>query len=275
MKRLNNGLLAVRNCVRFMRSSPQRLEVFRQAVNRVKLTCKATICLDCSTRWNSTIVMLDVALKFKNAFATMVDDEASPLLAYFKEVEDEKDEDGVIIVCQTKGRKRVGSPTEEDWSKAEVFVKFLWVFYDVTLRVSASTHSTVHTSLHDVIKVETTINNLKSRANMQVDPRFKLRHVTQLFRKKLSDIEAQLKIEEIKNILRAPYDEYAPNVEGGKYMKKSKNLQSQPSSTSSNVAMTEDDLIDELMHFVEDGDEKVVEDEVNSYLFDLLVQITK
>ena len=314
MKRLNNGLLAIRNCVRFVRSSPQRLELFRQAVNRVKLTCKATVCLDCPTRWNSTFVMLDVALKFKKAFATMAEDEASPFLAYFKEVEDEKDEDGVIIVCQTKGRKRVGPPTEEDWSKAEVFVKFLRVFYDVTLRVSASTHPTVHTGLHDVIKVETAINNLESRANMQVglpseqllkamasdmrskyekyfdsyhelnpliviglvlDPRFKLRHVTQLFRKKLSEIEAQLKTEEIKNILRALYDEYVPNVEGGKYMKKSENLHSQPSSTSSNVAMTEDDLIDEWMHFVEDSDEKVVGDEVDSYLLDPLVQITK
>ncbi|XP_050104865.1 zinc finger BED domain-containing protein RICESLEEPER 1-like [Malus sylvestris] len=235
-------------------------------------------------------------------------------MVYFKEVEDEKDEDGIIIVCQTKGKKRVGPPTEEDWSKAEVFVKFLRVFYDVTLRVSASTHPTVHTGLHDVIKVETAINNLESRANMQVgllseqllkamasdmrskyekyfdsyhelnpliviglvlDPRFKLRHVTQLFRKKLSDIEAQLKTEEIKNILRALYDEYVPNVEGGKYMKKSESLQSQPSSTSSNVAMTEDDLIDEWMHFVEDSDEKVVGDEMDSYLFDPLVQITK
>ena len=314
MKRLNNGLLAIRNCVRFVRSSPQRLELFRQAVNMVKLTCKATVCLDCPTRWNSTFVMLDVALKFKKAFATMAEEEASPFLAYFKEVEDEKDEDGVIIVCQTKGRKRVGPPTEEDWSKAEVFVKFLRVFYDVTLRVSASTHPTVHTGLHDVIKVETAINNLESRANMQVgllseqllkamasdmrskyekyfdsyhelnpliviglvlDPRFKLRHVTQLFRKKLSEIEAQLKTEEIKNILRALYDEYVPNVEGGKYMKKSENLHSQPSSTSSNVVLTEDDLIDEWMHFVEDSDEKVVGDEVDSYLLDPLVQITK
>ncbi|CAN6569330.1 unnamed protein product [Malus baccata var. baccata] len=257
IKKLNNGLLAIRNCVRFVRSSPQRLELFRQAVNRVKLMCKATVCLDHPTWWNSTFVMLDVALKFKKAFATMVEDEASPLLAYFKEVEDEKNEDDVIIVCQTKGRKMV-------------FVKFLRVFYDVTLRASASTHLTVHTGLHDVIKVETAINNLKSRANMQVDLRFKLRHVIQLFRKKLSNIEAQLKTEEIKNILCALYDEYAPNVEGGKYMKKSENLQSQPFSTSSNVAMTEDDLIDEWMHFVEDNDEKVVGDEVNSYLFDPL-----
>ncbi|KAM1171431.1 hypothetical protein ACFX2G_022155 [Malus domestica] len=130
----------------------------------------------------------------------------------------------------------VGPPTEEDWSKAEVFVKFLRVFYNVTLRS---------------------------------------RHVSQLFRKKLSNIEAQLKTEEIKNILRAPYDEYAFNVEGGKYMNKSKNLQAQHSSTSSNMAMMEDDLIDEWMHFVEDGDEKVVGDEVDSYLFDPLVQITK
>ncbi|XP_050160422.1 zinc finger BED domain-containing protein RICESLEEPER 2-like [Malus sylvestris] len=125
MKKLNNGLLAIRNCVRFVRSSPQRLELFRQVVNGVKLTCKAMVCLDCPTRWNSSFVMLDVALKFKKAFATMAEDEENPLLAYFKEVEDEKDEDSVIIVCQTKGRKRAELPTEKDWSKMEVFVKLL------------------------------------------------------------------------------------------------------------------------------------------------------
>ncbi|KAM1011784.1 hypothetical protein ACFX2C_047087 [Malus domestica] len=313
MKRLKNGLLAIRNCVRFVRSSPQRLEFFRQAVNLVKLTCKATVCLDCPTRWNSTFVMLDVALKFKKAFATMAEDVESPFVAYFKEVEDEKDEDGVIIACQIKGRKRVGPPTEEDWLKVEAFVKFLRVFYDVTLRVSASTHPTVHTGLHDIIKIETAINNLESQANMQVglpseqllkamasdmrskyekyfdsyhklnpliviglvlDPRFKLRHVTQLFKKKLSDFEAQLKANEVKDLLHALYDAYAPNVEGGKHMKKGPS-QAQYSSTSSDVVSMEDDLVDEWMHFVEDSDEKVVRDEVDSYLLDPLVQITK
>ena len=180
--------------------------------------------------------------------------------------------------------------TEEDWFKAEVFIKFLRMFCDVTLRVSASTHPTVHTGLHDVIKMETTINNLKSLANMQVglpskqllkamasnmrskyekyfdsyhelnplvviglvlDPRFKLRHVTQLFKKKLSDFEAKLKANEVKDLLHALYDAYAPNVEGGKHMKKDPS-QAQYSSTSSDVVSMKDDLVDEWMHFVKE-----------------------
>lgn len=64
---------------------------------------------------------------------------------------------GVIIACQTKGRNNVRPPTEEDWRKVGIFVKFLRKFYDVTLWVSVYTHPTIHIGLHHVIKVETAI----------------------------------------------------------------------------------------------------------------------
>lgn len=93
MKRLTNGLLAIRNFVRFVRSSPQRLEYFKQAVFMEKLTCKASVCLDCPTRWNSTFHMLEVAIMFKKAFARMGEESDTPFSVYFKEFEEENDED--------------------------------------------------------------------------------------------------------------------------------------------------------------------------------------
>ncbi|KAB2631363.1 hypothetical protein D8674_008882 [Pyrus ussuriensis x Pyrus communis] len=182
---------------------------------------------------------------------------------------------------ESEGRKMVGPPTKEDWFKAEAFVKILWVFYDVTLRVNASTHPMVHTGLHDVIKIKTAINNLESRVNMQVGlPSEQLLKAmasnmrSKYFKKKLSNFEAQLKANEVKDLLHALYDTYAPNVEGGKHMKKVLS-QAQYYSTSFDVVSMEDDLVYEWMHFVEDSDEKVVRDKVDSYLLDPLVQITK
>ncbi|KAK9951415.1 hypothetical protein M0R45_006857 [Rubus argutus] len=70
------------------------------------------------------------------AFARMVEDEDSGYLGYFKETEEEYDEDGILV--PNKGnRSRVGPPTDEEWEKAEVFVQFLRVFYEITLRPSS------------------------------------------------------------------------------------------------------------------------------------------
>lgn len=38
-------------------------------------------------------MMLNIVLKFRKAFATMVEDEKSPFVTYFKEVEDEDGSD--------------------------------------------------------------------------------------------------------------------------------------------------------------------------------------
>lgn len=73
----------------------------------------------------------------------------------------------------------------------------------------------------------------------------------------------------------ALYDAYALNVESGKHRKKSSHSQAQPSRTSSDVASTEDDLVDEWMLFVEDSNDEVVGDVVDFYLLDTLIQITK
>ncbi|KAK9935866.1 hypothetical protein M0R45_012740 [Rubus argutus] len=99
------------------------------------------------------------ALKFKKAFARMGEDEDSGFLAYFKEPEELYNEEGELI--PNKGnRGKVGPPSEKEWEKAEIFVQFLRVFYEITLRVSASNHPTIHTTFHDVLSIETEINKL-------------------------------------------------------------------------------------------------------------------
>ena len=46
-------------------------ECYRKCVERQKIKYKGHICLDVETRWNSTYLMLDVALKRKMAFAEL------------------------------------------------------------------------------------------------------------------------------------------------------------------------------------------------------------
>ncbi|KAF7820963.1 zinc finger BED domain-containing protein RICESLEEPER 2-like [Senna tora] len=115
LKDLHNSISAIRNAVRYARSSPARLQRFKDLVQKEKIDCKALVCLDIMTRWNSTYLMLEHALKFQKVFDRM-EDEDDGYNAYFRD-----------------DTHRLGPPMTFDWSNAYVFVQFLKVFYTITL----------------------------------------------------------------------------------------------------------------------------------------------
>lgn len=208
------------------------------------------------------ISYVGAALKFKKAFARLGDDEETrfQFLGYFNEPIEEYDKDGMLVPCKSK-KSRIGPPCGSDWDNAEVFFDLLRVFYDVTLRVSASLHPTVHTTFYDVITMERNINSMfvdplmatgsetefmlaDMAANMRVkfmkyygsfhqmnhlviiglvmDPRFKLRNVTHLLRRDgLEEEEVQNIIKQLKGVLMSLYEEYSLKVDGGNQSKSS------------------------------------------------------
>jgi hypothetical protein len=265
--------------------------------------------MDVPTRWNSTFLMLEAALKFKKAFARMGEDEDSGFLAYFKEPEELYNEEGELI--PNKGnRGKVGPPSEEEWDKAEIFVQFLRVFYEITLRVSASNHPTIHTTFHDVLSIETEINKLfvepematgsevekvltEMAANMNakflkyygsfkdlnplvfmglvLDPRFKLRHIAHLLRKEnYNEEDVQNKTKELRDILMSLYDAYAPKDA----LRKKKDVCSLSTrstvTTSANDARGRASILKDWRKTVEESDEAVIAHEVDKYLKDPL-----
>jgi len=58
-----------------MLESPMRLTKFKDRVEQEKIKCKALVCLDVTTRWNSTYLMIDRALKFEKAFKVLEEEE--------------------------------------------------------------------------------------------------------------------------------------------------------------------------------------------------------
>ncbi|XP_077237332.1 zinc finger BED domain-containing protein RICESLEEPER 1-like [Tasmannia lanceolata] len=121
----------IRGAVRYIRSSPSRLGRFKSCVEKERITCKSSLCLDVPTRWNSTYLMLETALKFRKAFERLEDED-------------------VLFVTELKD----GSPTFEDWDNARVLTHFLKTFYDATLRLSGSLHVTSNSYFHEVFKIE-------------------------------------------------------------------------------------------------------------------------
>ena len=71
LKDLESCIANVRHAVRYVRSSPNRLDFFEKYVESLKIESKSFLCLDVPTRWNSTYLMLEAVEKFESAFQRM------------------------------------------------------------------------------------------------------------------------------------------------------------------------------------------------------------
>jgi hypothetical protein len=71
--------------------------------------------------------MLEVAEKYQRAFKLMLDEDGHFMNYLY--------DDGV-------GKKRLGTLIDDDWYNILQVIKFLQVFYDVTMKISGSTYST-------------------------------------------------------------------------------------------------------------------------------------
>ncbi|KAL5789171.1 hypothetical protein ACOSQ2_004059 [Xanthoceras sorbifolium] len=152
---VNNGLrdkdhsvLSIRNAVKYMKSSPSRLEKFKKYVAHEKIEEKGFVVLDVSTRWNSIYLMLSSAVKLRKAFERL-EEEDGHYMTYF---------------CENENGKQ------------RVFIRFLETFYDITLDFSTSLHVTSNAY---VVGCLNKTNNLLIIACL-LDPRYKLSYV--LFR---------------------------------------------------------------------------------------------
>ena len=141
----HSSISKIRNAVRYVRASPGRMDRFKTCIKEVRLQEKSIVQLDVSTRWNSTYIMLESALKVQKAFKRL----------------SEKCADFVLI--------KDGIPNKEDWDNAKCFVNFLKIFFDITKKVSGSTFVTSSQYFNEHIKILTTLNGwieLKNSDNL-------------------------------------------------------------------------------------------------------------
>ena len=68
LKELHESVVATRNAVKYVKSSPSRLDRFKRAVEHEKLGNNGFVVLDVPIRWNSTYLMLESAVKLRKAF---------------------------------------------------------------------------------------------------------------------------------------------------------------------------------------------------------------
>ncbi|KAK1383553.1 hypothetical protein POM88_021288 [Heracleum sosnowskyi] len=109
-------------------------------------------------RWNSTYTMLEVAVKYEGAFIRMVIED-NDYEAFFKVNELE-----VVGKNSKKKKKKVveGPPLYDDFCNVNRFIKFLEIFFDVTIKLSGSKYCTSNVFFVELVKVQEAIMRLCS-----------------------------------------------------------------------------------------------------------------
>ncbi|KAL4321125.1 hypothetical protein AHAS_Ahas14G0079200 [Arachis hypogaea] len=132
LKEIDDSITRIRNAVKYVKSSPMRCESFKACIERESINYKGLVSLDVETRWNSTYLMLEAALKLRAAFDLL-------------ELQDDKHINEMS--------KSYGVPTDDDWTYAESILPFLKIFYDATLRISGSLYVTSNKYMKEVFSI--------------------------------------------------------------------------------------------------------------------------
>ncbi|XP_028787200.1 zinc finger BED domain-containing protein RICESLEEPER 1-like [Neltuma alba] len=166
LKEMNKSIELIRHAIKFVRSSPARLQRFKELVEKEKIDSKSLLTLDCPTRWNSTYLMLENAVKFIKVFDRM-EEEDQDYKDYFKKkvklftnqqgvvLSYDDDDDDADVIDTTLGRATAEPPTAYDWSVAKEFLVFLRLFYTKTLKFSGSNFVTTSTCFQHIVAIQT------------------------------------------------------------------------------------------------------------------------
>ncbi|XP_075669720.1 zinc finger BED domain-containing protein RICESLEEPER 2-like [Castanea sativa] len=140
LKHHNKSIDRVRHAVRYVKAFPNRLQTFKRCVEKVKIESKTILCLDVTTRWNSTYKMLENAEKFEHAFKQMEYEDLDYIL-HFRDGDYDR-----------------RPPNEDDWETCRKFVKFLKLFYNATKRFSGSLYVTSNAFFDEIYMIKRKID---------------------------------------------------------------------------------------------------------------------
>uniref|UniRef100_A0A803MFV7 Zinc finger BED domain-containing protein RICESLEEPER 2-like n=1 Tax=Chenopodium quinoa TaxID=63459 RepID=A0A803MFV7_CHEQI len=125
----------VRNAVKYVKNSPARILRFKDLVQKANIDSKSSLSFDVPTRWNSTYIMLETALKYRRVFSGLS----------LPDGEDLNDNER--------------PPEPEDWEKVERLVLFLGGFYLLTKRISGSHYVIANKDLGEIASMYDMLNN--------------------------------------------------------------------------------------------------------------------
>ncbi|KAE8662422.1 hypothetical protein F3Y22_tig00113337pilonHSYRG00037 [Hibiscus syriacus] len=122
---IGDGIERIRDSVYFWSATQKRIEKFEEAARHLAIDCSKKLSLDCKTRWNSTYLMLSVAIVYKDVFKRLKQRE-------------------------TQYRSL---PTDRDWELASSICGKLQLFYKVTLMFSGTKYPTTNVFFPSICEI--------------------------------------------------------------------------------------------------------------------------
>jgi len=154
LKEINVLVVKIQNAIKFVRSSPSSQLAFKKCAEKLHIECKKLLYLDVATRWNSIYLMLETVEKFEMVFMRLGESEPR-YMSYFLEIDSKAN------------KKNIRPSSLKDWENGRTLVKFLKIFYTVTLRFSDSLHVTSNSFFNELIYMHANLLQLcKSRDNI-------------------------------------------------------------------------------------------------------------
>ncbi|XP_024013940.1 zinc finger BED domain-containing protein RICESLEEPER 2-like [Eutrema salsugineum] len=173
----------IRESVRYVKSSQQRIESFASCVERENIKGGAGLSLDIQTRWNSTYEMLVRALKFRKEFES---------LASFD-------------------THYTSLPAEEDWNRGEKICDLLKPFSIITTYISGYKYPTSNVYFTQSMQVKFDKYwkdySIILAMGAVLDPRMKVQVLEKAY-ESVDPFTSHSKIQELKDSLKALYKEY-------------------------------------------------------------------
>ncbi|KAL4183422.1 hypothetical protein AMTRI_Chr11g98170 [Amborella trichopoda] len=213
LEAINDVIHKIRESVKYVKASQAHEQNFSKLFQQLEIPSKKDLCLDVQGEWNTTFLMLEAALEFKQAFSCLGSHDSN----------------------------YEGAPSEDEWKKVEVLCIYLKVFYDVLRAFSEVTHPTANLYFHELWKIHMHLNhtvtspdiviipvirNLQDKFDkywreyslvlaiaVSMDPRFKMKFVEFSF-SKVYGTNAFMYTRVVIEAIRDLYSQYARNIPG-------------------------------------------------------------
>jgi hypothetical protein len=121
----------IRESMKFIKASPTREEKFAEIALQLEIPSTKTLCLDVTTQWNTTYLMLLAALDYMQAFTT-------------------------LETCDDNYNE---APSAEDWKKVEAACAYLKLLYDSAHSIMAAANPTSNIFFHEAWKLQLELAN--------------------------------------------------------------------------------------------------------------------